>query len=131
MGEETVGQPAIFFFVKIAFVSSGILCPFGGMRGKYEKCTHSLGSQKREKPIQECNKEALWDDDVRTFYANTARNKDKKQYVFFSFSAMGRRGEYSSESQQSPGATWGGDEPNERLTYQVDGKIGAYQANNG
>ena len=100
------------------------------MRGKYEKCTHSLGSQKREKPIHECNKEARWDDDVRTFYTNTARNKDKKQYVFFSFSAMGR-GEYSSESQQSPGATWGGDEPNERLTYQVDGKIGAYQANNG
>ena len=44
---------------------------------------------------------------------------------------MGRKREYSSESQQSPGATWGGDEPNERLTYQVDGKIGAYQANNG
>ena len=30
MGEETVGQPAIFFFVKIAFVSSGILCPLHG-----------------------------------------------------------------------------------------------------
>ena len=101
------------------------------MRGKYEKCTHSLGSQKREKPIQECNKEALWDDDVRTFYTTQKGTKTKSNMFFFSFSAMGRRGEYSSESQQSPGATRGGDEPNERLTYQVDGKIGAYQAHNG
>ena len=107
---------------------------FGG-GGEYEKWTHSLGSQKEEKPIYECNKEAMWDDDVRTFFKNTARNKDKKEYVFF-FSCMqatvcGRGRECSSESQKSLGATWGGDEPNERLTYQVDGKIGAYQANNG
>ena len=60
-----------------------------------------------------------------------SKEQRQKGICFFSYSAMGRRGEYSSESQQSPGATWGGDEPNERLTYQVDGKIGAYQANNG
>ena len=91
MGEETVGQPAVFFFVKIAFVSSGILCPFGGMRGKYEKCTHSLGSQKREKPIQECNKEALWDDDVRTFYTTQQGTKTKSNMFF------------------SPSQQWGGE----------------------
>ena len=32
MGEEIVGQPAVFFFVKIAFVSSGILCLSGHER---------------------------------------------------------------------------------------------------
>ena len=39
-----------------------------GRGGEYEKWTHSLGSQKEEKPIYECNKEAMWDDDVRTFF---------------------------------------------------------------
>ena len=130
---------SLFYTVKIAFVSSVIFShSFSGRcggGGEYEKWTHSLGSQKEEKPIYECNKEAMWDDDVRTFFKNTARNKDKKEYVFF-FSCMqatvcGRGRECSSESQKSLGATWGGDEPNERLTYQVDGKIGAYQANNG
>lgn len=62
----------------------------------------------------------------------TQQGTKTKSNMFFSLSQQwGGRGEYSSESQQSPGATWGGDEPNERLTYQVDGKIGAYQANNG
>ena len=55
------------------------------MRGKYEKCTHSLGSQKREKPIHECNKEALWDDDVRTFYSTQQGTKTKSN-MFFSLS---------------------------------------------
>ena len=141
--ERGVKNFFLFLTVKIAFVSSVIfssLFLFRGRKslgrgGEYEKWTHSLGSQKEEKPIHECNKEAMWDDDVRTFFRNTARNKDKKEYVFFfSFvwATMRRRGrECSSESQKSLGATWGGDEPNERLTYQVDGKIGAYQANNG
>ena len=60
-----------------------------------------------------------------------SKEQRQKAICFFLSQQWGGRGEYSSESQQSPGATWGGDEPNERLTYQVDGKIGAYQANNG
>ena len=64
--------------------------------------------------------------------AQHSKEQRQKGICFFFLSQQwGREREYSSESQQSPGATWGGDEPNERLTYQVDGKIGAYQANNG
>ena len=55
---------------------------------------------------------------------------------FFFFSRKGGgeeggRGNIVANRRKALGATWGGDEPNERLTYQVDGKIGAYQANNG
>ena len=60
--------------------------------------------KKEEKPIQECNKEAMWDDDVRTFFRNTARNKDKKRYVFFFYPLHGGgERECSSESQKSLG----------------------------
>ena len=62
--------------------------------------------KKEEKPIQECNKEAMWDDDVRTFFRNTARNKDKKRYVFFfTLFTGGEKGNVVANRRKALGAT--------------------------
>ena len=57
--------------------------------------------------------------------------KTKSNMFFFPSQQWGGEGNIVANRSKALGRLWGGDEPNERLTYQVDGKIGAYQANNG
>ena len=117
-GREGAISFFLSFLVKIAFVSSGTPFFFPLTRkkegGKYEKCTHSLGSQKNEKNqsksvIRRLGGMMMY---VLSFKKHSQEQRQKGicffSHFFFSFPAReggGRRGEgeYSSESQKSLG----------------------------